>query len=174
MPVNDVPEKNGFSLIELLIVVAIILVIVAIAIPNFLRARIAANEASAGASLRAIASAQATYFAAYPTIGYSGTLLALGGAAPCTPGPASACVLDTVLSNAGPGVGKSGYQFVVTGIPLGGINGDYVAGSSPMVMGLTGDANFCSTSEQILRIQRPGGGPPVTTVGACAAYPIAP
>ena len=166
---------KGFSLIELLIVIAIILIIAAIAIPNFLRARIAANEASAAGSLRAIAAAQATYFDIYPVIGYSGTLLALGGAAPCTPGPASACILDSVLSAAIPGsLGKSGYQFLVTGIPQGGLNADYVGGASPLVPGLTGTSNFCSTSEQVLRVQTPGGGVPVSTVAACDAYPVAP
>ena len=74
-------KQNGFSLIELLIVVAIILIIAAIAIPNLLRARIAANEASAVASLRTINTAEVTYLTAYPTVGYSITLAALGTAA---------------------------------------------------------------------------------------------
>ena len=71
-------KQKGFSLIELLIVVAIILIIAAIAIPNLLRARIAANEASAVASIRTINTAEVTYLTAYPTTGYSITLAALG------------------------------------------------------------------------------------------------
>src|SRR5437762_11734103 len=76
--------NKGFSLIELLIVVAIILIIAAVAIPNLLRARIAANEASAAQSLRQINTAEFTYNAAYPNIGYSSDMASLGGPPPCS------------------------------------------------------------------------------------------
>lgn len=168
-------NRSGFSIIELLIVIAIILIIAAIAIPNLLRARIAANESSAAGSLRAIASAEIAYFDAYPAIGYANQLPDLGGAAPCTPLPTSACFLDSVLSAAIPGsAGKSGYQFQATGVASGGLNSNYVAGATPLVYGITGQKNLCSTSEQILRMINPGGGPPVTTLAACYTYPIAP
>ena len=168
-------RDEGFSIIELLIVIAIILIIAAIAIPNLLRARMAANESSAGASLRTIASAEITYYAAYPTVGYAAALPDLGGAAPCTPAPLTACLLDTVLSTATPGgTGKSGYQFLATGIASGAENTTYVSGATPVMFGITGNRNFCSTSEQILRIQNSGGGLPPTTIAACYTYPIAP
>jgi prepilin-type N-terminal cleavage/methylation domain-containing protein len=77
-------KQKGFSLIELLIVVAIILIIAAIAIPNLLRARMAANESSAVASIRTINTGMITYNSAYPTVGYATTLAALGGVAPCS------------------------------------------------------------------------------------------
>src|SRR5437588_6845988 len=78
-------KQKGFSLIELLIVVAIILIIAAIAIPNLLRARIAANEASAVSAIRTINTAEVTYSTSFPTTGYADLLTNLGGAAPCIP-----------------------------------------------------------------------------------------
>ena len=166
-------QDQGFSLIELLIVIAIILVIAAIAIPNLLRARMAANESSAVASLRTIAAAEITYYNEFPSIGYANLLPDLGGAAPCTPAPANGCILDTSLSNATPGsLGKSGYQFQATGIVGGTLNSTYVAGGTPITPGVSGNRNFCSTSEQIMRADNNPGGVPVNTVAACYAYPI--
>src|ERR1700720_2303438 len=111
-------KQKGFSLIELLIVVAIILIIAAIAIPNLLRARIAANESSAVSAVRTVNTAQISYFSAYPTVGYSGALLALGdgGACPSPPTQAPSCLIDNVLASNGQpaGSGKSGYRFSYT------------------------------------------------------------
>src|SRR5580704_11613299 len=104
-------KQKGFSLIELLIVVAIILIIAAIAIPNLLRARIAANESSAVASIRTLNTAQISYNSAYPTIGFAAGLGALAGTTCTPPTSASACLIDTQLASGT----KSGYSFAMTG-----------------------------------------------------------
>ena len=79
-------KQKGFSLIELLIVVAIILIIAAIAIPNLLRARIAANQSAAVGNLRTINTAQVSYITAFPQTGYAPLLINLGpNGATCAP-----------------------------------------------------------------------------------------
>lgn len=99
-------KQEGFSLIELLIVVAIILIIAAIAIPNLLRARIAANESSAVASVRTLNTAQISYNSAYPTVGFASSLANLGGTSCGPPSSTGACLIDTQLA----GGTKSGYS----------------------------------------------------------------
>src|SRR5271170_4554356 len=106
-------KHRGFSLIELLIVVAIILIIAAIAIPNLISAKIAADDGSAASTVRTINTAQVTYASAFPTVGYASTIAALGPAAATgctTPSSANACLIDWVVSHATTAASaKSGY-----------------------------------------------------------------
>jgi len=147
-------KQKGFSLIELLIVVAIILVIAAIAIPNLLRARMAANDSSAAASVHAIDIAEVGYFDTYATIGFPLTITPLGGADPCTPTIAASCLIDqSVLA---PG-GKSGYTFAATGSASAAspINDQFYATGTPL-NNLTGTRAYCSVQDMVVRLQPAG------------------
>jgi type IV pilus assembly protein PilA len=172
---NAMRKQKGFSLIELLLVVAIILIIAAIAIPNMLRARIAANEASAAAAIRSITAAETMYFSAYPDIGYAVQIQDLGRTAPCVPAPTHACLLDNNLANAVPGSGgHSGYQFLATGISSGAaLNSAFVAGATPVTPNGSGSRDFCSVADGVLRNQPTAGGVPPNTIPPCLAYPVA-
>jgi type IV pilus assembly protein PilA len=157
-------RERGFSLIELLIVVAIILIIAAIAIPNLLRARIAANEASAVGSTRSIVTAEVTYSSTWGT-GYSTNLAKLGGAIPCVASAATACLIDPVLA----GGTKSGYTInAIGGAAVGGVVPTFVDYAKPVTVGQTGQRGFCSDESGVVRFDPTGLLTPATDV-ACQA-----
>jgi type IV pilus assembly protein PilA len=146
-------NRNGFSLIELLLVVAVILIISAIAVPNFLRSRQRANESSAVASIRVIDAAAVTFAMTYPDIGYPAQLSTLGGANPCTASSTQACLVDDILAQ---GV-KGGYTFAWSGdgaIP----SVTYSITGTPQVVGSSGQRMFCADQTSVIRYDPSGSG----------------
>ena len=154
-------KQKGFSLIELLIVVAIILIIAAIAIPNLLRSKMAANEASAVGSVRTLNTAAITYNSTYGN-GFPQSLATLGGtgAVSCT----AAGLIDSVLS-AGT---KSGYNFSLVGSKTAlnssnsscsagyGYQEGYLSTAVPVAIGTTGQRAFCSDPSGVIRFNTTG------------------
>lgn len=164
-------KQKGFSLIELLIVVAIILIIAGIAIPNILRSRMSANEASAVNSMRTINTAQVTYSATYG-IGY-GPLASLSTPpAGCTTATSTAaCLLDISL---GSGT-KSGYKFIsVPSNGSGTSSNPYVnfnSTANPAQTGSTGEITYCSDDTGVIRSD-PTGAPAPAICNTSGLAPV--
>src|SRR6266567_501738 len=150
--------QKGFSLIELLIVVAIILIIAAIAIPSLVKAKMSANESSAAAGVRMINTSQVSYSTLFPATGFAGALGPLGGpAAACAPPTlstvAQACLVDELLSGFGPvPFVKSGYTFnMVPGAVVGPPLVTYFVTATPVSLGSSGQNMFCSDQSGVVR-----------------------
>src|SRR5262249_41173874 len=131
-------RARGFSLIELLVVVAIILIIAAIAIPNLIKAKMSANESATVSSIHAINTAEITYMTANPTIGFSALLTDLG--------PAGSGSIDSVLA----GGTKSGYQYTYTPTGSNPYTG-YQLKVDPVTRYITGNRSFYSDETNVTR-----------------------
>ena len=148
-------KQKGFSLIELLIVVAIILIIAAIAIPNLLRAKIAANQASAVGSLRTLNTACIAYSTSYgqfPAALANLGPMASGGTASST----SADLIDSVLASGT----KSGYTFAFT---AGNSNQSYTITATPITVGTTGQNMYFTDQSGVIRVNTSGAGASATS-----------
>jgi type IV pilus assembly protein PilA len=133
-------KRSGFSLIELLIVIAIILIIVTIAVPNLNNARIHASETAAIGAIRAIHEAQVQYFSTYKR--FAATLAELG---PPTSGASSSAAADLIQEDLASGT-KGGYKFVVMATPSG-----YTISANPVAFGSSGRRTFYSDTNMTLR-----------------------
>jgi prepilin-type N-terminal cleavage/methylation domain-containing protein len=141
-------NEQGFSLIELLIVIAIILIIAAIAIPNLLHARVSANESSAVGSLHAISAAEVSYANMYPIIGFAPTIANLGGTNCDTPDQTAACLIDSSLASGS----KSTYNFTSTGLGTAPY-GQYFATATPA----SGTSrSYCLTEDGVIHYDDSG------------------
>ncbi len=160
-------KQKGFSLIELLIVVAIILIIAAIAIPNLLRSKIAANEASAVGSVRTINTAEVTYSSSWGS-GFAVALSQLGGTSPCVALATNACLIDPLLSVAP--FTKSGYVFNAAGTLLvNGVLNGFEVNATPSTVQTTGVRAFCADQTGLIQFITPGGAAIGVAAGSCAA-----
>jgi type IV pilus assembly protein PilA len=140
-------KQAGFSLIELLIVVAIILIIAAIAIPSFMRSKMAVNEASAATSVRDINTALAAYSIQFG-MGFCTQLSYLGGTG-TSASPTNALLLDQVVSAGS----KDGFNFVyaVTGTDAAGNPSTYSINANPIAPNSTGNRWFYSDQTFVIR-----------------------
>jgi type IV pilus assembly protein PilA len=176
--VKNTRKSKGFSLIELLIVVAIILIIAAIAIPNLLRARISANESSAASSVRTTNTGEVSYYSTYPAQGYSANATAMANLGPpaitgCPVGGpvfGAACLIDWNLSQATTAAtAKSGYFFGVTSTSAAAPYQGYTVSGAAAGFNQTGVRGFCSNEDGVIHANPSYNGAPTITKAVCSS-----
>ncbi len=142
-------KQAGFSLIELLIVVAIILIIAAIAIPNLIQSKMSANEATAVQTVRDINTAESVYMIQYGS-GYSQDLQSLGGTSGAASSSSALLIPDPVAQTGQ----KNGFQFIyvvtATNGP-GGTPSNYTVNANPIAPGNTGRRWFFTDETMVIR-----------------------
>jgi type IV pilus assembly protein PilA len=160
MKIKHRTSDQGFTLIELLIVMSIMLILMALAVPQMLKVKKNANQTSAVQTMRTIGSAELSYNSSYPGSGFACPLSALGGDPKSgAPTAQAAQLIDPALAAAGQ---KSGYTFVVTCGSKVTINNQDVYTSFeitgvPQTVGKTGDNGYCSDENNIIKIDPAGG-----------------
>jgi type IV pilus assembly protein PilA len=151
---------SGFTLIELLIVMSIMLILMALAVPQMLKLKKHANETSAAQTIRTIGQAELSYNSSYPANGYACPLSALGGDPKSgAPTAQASQLIDPALAATGQ---KSGYTFAITcGTKITINNQDvynsYEVTGVPQAVGKTGDNGYCSDENNIVKIDPTGG-----------------
>ncbi len=133
-------RRRGFSLIELLIVIAIILIIITIALPRLSRARMYAQETSAVAAIKTLHTVQVQYYSQYGR--YAASLTELGPPTSGAAGPSAADLIDATLASGT----KGGYKFTLTGNASG-----YVINGNPESFGNSGSRTFYSDQTMVIR-----------------------
>ena len=154
-------SRKGFTLVEIMIVVAIIALLAAIAIPNVIRARLNANEGAAMSAIRTIATSSESFRAVQTPPSYPATMNALSGAAPP--------YLPTNFTEAGT---VQGYTYSLTGIDsdADGANDQYVASCIPSNYGTSGNRTFAVVEDGILRASDQGAAGANPTRAAASAW----
>ena len=157
---NREPDSSGFTLIELLIVMSIMLILMALAVPQMLKVKKNANQTSAVQTMRTLGSAEMSYFSSYPGKGFGCPITVLGGDPKSgAPTAEASQLLDSALASTGQ---KSGYTFTVTCGSKVTVNNQDVYNSVeitgvPQTVGKTGDNGYCSDENNVIRIDPTGG-----------------
>jgi type IV pilus assembly protein PilA len=151
--------EQGFTLVELLIVMSVILILITLAIPKLMNVRKTANETSAIASLRTLNDMEGQYNSTYPTHGFACSLASLGGTAGSgQPSPEAAQLINEDLASGT----KSGYTFSITCGAKNTINNvdqynSYVLTAVPNSLGHTGNRGFCTDEGGQIHFDPKGG-----------------